>query len=214
MNGKLGVRHLSCVALAALALALAGCGDDGGGGGAASSDQGATEGAKKAPTLEASKGAKGKVTMCAGKDTSGALTEAIKLFNKQHAADGLKVEILELAADATAVRDQFIQRAQAKSADCDVLQADIIWIAEFAQQQWLMDLSDYAKPRTGEFIDSTISSLRLRRQALGAPAGHRRRPALPPHRPGARRAGDMAGALRAGREGTTASPTRARRTRA
>ena len=29
--------------------------------------------------------------MCAGKDTSGALTEAIKLFNKEHEADGLKV---------------------------------------------------------------------------------------------------------------------------
>ena len=74
------------VAGAAGVLALAGCGDDGGGGGAASTDQGATEGAKKAPTLDASKGAKGTITMCAGKDTSGALTEAIKLFNKQHAA--------------------------------------------------------------------------------------------------------------------------------
>jgi multiple sugar transport system substrate-binding protein len=95
--------------------------------------------------------------MCAGKDTSGALTEAIKLFNKQHAADGLKVEKFELAADATEVRSQFIQRAEAKSADCDVLQADIIWIAEFAQQKWLMDLSDYANARKGEFIDSTMS---------------------------------------------------------
>ena len=165
MHGKFGVRHLSCAALAALA--LAGCGDDGGS--AASSDQGATEGAKKAPTLDASKGAKGKVTMCAGKDTSGALTEAIKLFNKQHAADGLKVEMLELAADATAVRDQFIQRAQAKSADCDVLQADIIWIAEFAQQRWLLDLSDYAKARKDEFIDSTISSFDYDGKLWGLP---------------------------------------------
>ncbi len=165
MHCKFGVRHLSCAALAALA--LAGCGDDGGG--AASSDQGMTEGAKKAPTLDASKGAKGKVTMCAGKDTSGALTEAIKLFNKQHAADGLKVEILELAADATAVRDQFIQRAQAKSADCDVLQADIIWIAEFAQQKWLLDLSDYANARKGEFIKSTISSFDYDGKLWGLP---------------------------------------------
>ena len=156
MNGKLGVRHLSCAALAALA--LAGCGDDGGSGGAASTDQGATEGAKKAPALDASKSAKGTITMCAGKDTSGALTEAIALFNKQHAADGVKVKLFELAADATAVREQFIQRAQAKSADCDVLQADIIWIAEFAQQKWLMDLTDYATPRKGEFIPSTLAS--------------------------------------------------------
>ena len=54
--------------------------------------------------------------MCAGKDTSGALTEAIKLFNKPSTRpDGVKVKKLELAADATEVRNQFIQRAQAKS---------------------------------------------------------------------------------------------------
>ena len=75
-------------------------------------DRGREEGARRSTRR---KGAKGTVTMCAGKDTSGALTEAIELFNKQHAADGLKVEKLELAADATEVRNQFIQRAQAKS---------------------------------------------------------------------------------------------------
>ena len=96
--------------------------------------------------------------MCAGKDTSGALTEAIKLFNKEHEADGLKVVKRELATDATEVRNQFIQRAQAKSDECDVLQSDIIWTAEFAQQGWIMDLSDYAKPRKDEFIESTLSS--------------------------------------------------------
>ena len=161
--------HIRAVVLMVGVLALAGCGDDGGSGGAASTDQGATEGAKKAPTLDAAKSAKGTITMCAGKDTSGALTEAIALFNKQHAADGVKVKILELAADATAVRDQFIQRAQAKSADCDVLQADIIWIAEFAQQKWLLDLTDYATARKGEFIPSTLSSFDYDGKLWGLP---------------------------------------------
>jgi multiple sugar transport system substrate-binding protein len=156
MSGKIGFRHLSCAALAALA--LAGCGDDGGSGAGSSTQQGTTKDAKKAPTLDAAEGAKGTVTMCAGKDTSGALTEAIELFNKQHEADGLKVVKRELAADATEVRNQFIQRAQAKSDECDVLQSDIIWTAEFAQQGWIMDLSDYAKPRKDEFIPSTLSS--------------------------------------------------------
>ena len=149
------IKHLCGVALAALA--LAGCGDEGGGAGE-SAAQGTTEGAKKAPTLDAAQGAKGTVEMCAGKDTSGALTEAIKLFNKEHEADGLKVVKRELATDATEVRNQFIQRAQAKSDECDVLQSDIIWTAEFAQQDWIMDLSDYANPRKDEFIPSTLSS--------------------------------------------------------
>jgi trehalose/maltose transport system substrate-binding protein len=149
-------RRCSCVVLTALL--VAGCGDDGGAGGAASPDQGATEGAKRAPTLEAAKDATGTVTMCAGKDTSGALTDAIERFNKAHAAEGLKVVKQELAADANEVRNQFIQRAQARSPECDVLQADIIWIAEFAQQKWLLDLSDYANARKHEFIPSTLSS--------------------------------------------------------
>jgi multiple sugar transport system substrate-binding protein len=149
-------------------LALAGCGDDGGGSGADSS-QPSTEDAKKAPTLEAAEGAKGTVTMCAGKDTSGALTEAIKLFNKEHEADGLKVVKRELATDATEVRNQFIQRAQAKSDECDVLQSDIIWTAEFAQQGWIMDLSDYATPRKDEFIPSTLSSYDFDGKLWGLP---------------------------------------------
>ena len=140
--------------LAALVVLATGCGDSESGGGG-SSDQGLTDGAKKAPSLADAKDAKGEVTMCAGKDTSGALTEAIKLFNKEH--PGLTVKKFELAADATEVRNQFIQRAQAKSPECDVLQGDIIWTAEFAQQKWIMDLSDYMADRKAEFIPSTLA---------------------------------------------------------
>ena len=78
----------------------------------------------------------------------------IKRFNKDH--PGLTVKKFELAADATEVRNQFIQRAQAKSPECDVLQGDIIWTAEFAQQKWIMDLSDYMEDRKSEFIPSTL----------------------------------------------------------
>ena len=163
-------RRRLAVAVTVGVLAVAGCGDDGGGGGAGGSEeQGTTDGAKKAPTLDAAKGGKGTVTMCAGKDTSGALTEAIKLFNKEHEADGIKVVKRELATDATEVRNQFIQRAQAKSDECDVLQSDIIWTAEFAQQGWIMDLSDYAGPRKDEFIESTLSSYDYDGKVWGLP---------------------------------------------
>jgi multiple sugar transport system substrate-binding protein len=161
--------HRRAVVLVVGVLALAGCGDDGGSGGAASTGQGATEGAKKAPTLDASKSAKGTITMCAGKDTSGALTEAIKHFNAKYASQGVKVKLLELAADATEVRNQYIQRAQARSPECDVLQSDIIWIAEFAQQKWLLDLSDYANARKDEFIPSTMSSFDYDGKLWGLP---------------------------------------------
>ena len=153
-------------ALVALAMVVAGCGDSGEGG-SAPSEQGMTDGAKKAPTLAEADGAKGEVTMCAGKDTTGALTQAIEMFNKEH--PGLKVKKFELAADATEVRNQAIQRLQAKQAECDVIQADIIWIAEFAQQKWLMDLTDYMTERKAEFIPSTLAPFDYDGKLWGAP---------------------------------------------
>ena len=56
------------------------------------------------------------------------------------------------------MRNQFIQRQQAKLPDCDVLQSDIIWTAEFAQQKWLLDMTEYVDARKGEFIPSTLAS--------------------------------------------------------
>ena len=158
---------LTVAALMALAMLVAGCGDSESGGGGGSSEEGLTDGAKKAPTLEESKDAKGTVTMCAGKDTSGALTKAIALFNKEH--PGLTVKKFELAADATEVRNQFIQRAQAKSPECDVLQSDIIWTAEFAQQKWLLDITDYLTDRKDEFIPSTLASYDYDGKLWGVP---------------------------------------------
>jgi multiple sugar transport system substrate-binding protein len=150
-------------------LALLGCGDDSGSDGGPPAQAGSTEGAKAAPTLEESRDATGEVTVCAGKDTSGALTKAIKLFNERHADQRLKAEILELEEGADAVRQQFIQRAQAKSADCDVLQADIIWIAEFAQQKWLLDMTGYVSARQDEFIPSTLAPFRYDGKFWGVP---------------------------------------------
>ncbi len=148
-------------------LLVAGCGDDSGSSSGGTPEKGLTDGAKKAPTLAEAKGAKGEVTICAGKDTSGALTEAIKRFNEDN--PGLTVKKFELASDATEVRNQFIQRAQAKSPECDLLQTDIIWTAEFAQQKWIMDVSDYMADRKDEFIPSTLASFDYDGKLWGVP---------------------------------------------
>jgi multiple sugar transport system substrate-binding protein len=152
-----------CVAL------LGACGEDSESDGGAPAQAGSTEGSKKAPTLEESRDATGEVTVCAGKDTSGALTEAIKLFNDRYGSQGLEAKKLELEEGADEVRNQFVQRAQAKSEDCDVLQADIIWIAEFAQQQWLLDMTDYVAARKDEFIPSTLAPFHYDGKYWGVP---------------------------------------------
>jgi multiple sugar transport system substrate-binding protein len=161
-------RGLATALLASMALFGAACGGDddegdggtGAGSGAAEST-GATEGAKKAPALDAAKSAKGNVTYCTGKDTSGAQKESVKLFNEKFSSQGLRAKLLEFPESADEQRNQFIQRQEAKSGECDIFYSDVIWTAEFASQKWLMDMSEYVNARKGEFIPSTLETIKF-----------------------------------------------------
>jgi multiple sugar transport system substrate-binding protein len=133
--------------IAALAVALAGCGgsgDDDSGGGAAD--------AEKVTQAKAS----GNVTWCIGKDTSGAFGTVVDNFNKEN--PDANVKLLELPEAADQQREQQIQRLQAKSDECDVLGMDVIWTAEYAAQGWLQDITDAVEKRKDEFVPSTIET--------------------------------------------------------
>ena len=99
---------------------------------AAAPATGTVEGAKAAPTLEEARDAKGNVTFCAGKDTSGGYAARVERFNERYADQGLEAELLEFPEGSDNQREQAVQRLEARSPECDVYQADIIWIAEFA----------------------------------------------------------------------------------
>jgi multiple sugar transport system substrate-binding protein len=142
--------------LAAVALALAACGDDESGRPATDAERGSTEGAQKAPSIEQARDATGKITFCAGKDTTGGYTHAVERFNERYADQGLKAELLEFPEGSDNQREQAVTRLEARSPECDVYQADVIWIAELAQQHWALDLSDYVATRADEFIPSTL----------------------------------------------------------
>jgi multiple sugar transport system substrate-binding protein len=155
------------LAVLACAFGVVACGgDDSGGGSSGSSSTGATKGAK---TLDASSmdGAKGNVTYCAGKDTSGDLKEGIKKFNAQ--GNGITAKLLEFPESADEQRNQFIQRQRAKSGECDGFEADVVWTAEFANQKWLMDMTDYVNSRKDEFVPSTLESVTYDGKIWGAP---------------------------------------------
>ena len=49
----------------------------------------------------------------------------------------MKVDLLEFSTSADEQRTQFVQRQEAKSGECDVFYADVIWTAEFASQKWI-----------------------------------------------------------------------------
>jgi len=160
----------------ALALFAAACGSDddkgsAGGGGAGTSTQAptATKGVKKAPTLADSKSAKGSVTYCLGKDTSGAQVESVKQFNAKFKAQGLSAKLLEFPTSADEQRNQFVQREEAKSPECDVFLSDVIWTAEFAQQKWLLDMTDYVNERKADFIPSTLETIHFDNKYFGVP---------------------------------------------
>ena len=165
---------LLCAALACGVFVTA-CGSSssssGGSSGGSSSSQsqsGQTNGAKVIdPKLEAS--AKGTVTYCQGKDTSGNAHYMIQQFNKKYGAQGLKAKLFEFPASADEQRNQFIQRQQAKSGDCDVFSSDVIWTAEFASQKWLYDLTPYMQAKKAEYIQAPIETATYDGKIWGAP---------------------------------------------
>ena len=171
-------KRFATALVVALAMFVVACGgsDNGGGstsggGGAASTaaqDTGVTKGVKKAPTVAASQNAKGNVTFCLGKDTSGNQTAAVKAFNAKY-GPGLTAKLLEFPTSADEQRNQFVQRQEAKSPECDVFFSDVIWTAEFAAQKWLLDMTDTVNERKGDFIPSTLETIHFDNKYFGVP---------------------------------------------
>ena len=143
-------------------------------------------------------GAKGTVTYCQGKDTAGNAHEMIDLFNEKYESQGLTAKLVEFPASADEQRNQFIQRQQAKSGDCDVFSSDVIWTAEFASQKWLYDMTPYIEAQGSDYIDATIETVTYDEQDLGRAGDHRRGVHVLPHGPGPGGPGDVAGDLRQG----------------
>jgi multiple sugar transport system substrate-binding protein len=113
--------------------------------------------------------AKGTVTYCQGKDTSGNAHWMIDAFNKKYSSQGLTAKLNEFPASADEQRNQFIQRQQAKSGDCDVFSSDVIWTAEFASQKWLYDLTPYMNTKKSEYIQAPIETATYDGKIWGAP---------------------------------------------
>src|SRR3954452_11333084 len=173
-----GRKGFAAALIASAALFVAACGGDdnnnssGGSGTGTSAGQkstGATSGVAKAPTVADSKGATGTVTYCTGKDTSGGQKASVTEFNKLNASTGLKARLLEFPESADEQRNQFIQRQEAKSGECDIFYSDVVWTAEFASQKWLLDRADYVNPSKAGFIPSTLSTIQFDGKYFGAP---------------------------------------------
>jgi multiple sugar transport system substrate-binding protein len=152
---------------------VAACGGDsssGGGssGGGSSESTGQTKGAKVID-VKSMDGAKGTVNYCQGKDTAGSAHYMIDQFNKKYSGQGLTAKLVEFPASADEQRNQFIQRQQAKSGDCDVFSSDVIWTAEFASQKWLYDLTPYMNTKKADYIQAPIETATYDGKIWGSP---------------------------------------------
>ena len=98
---------------------------------------------------------RGPITFATGKDTSGKLKEFLEKWNKDHADE--KVTLVELPESADEQRSQFINNAQAKSDAYTVLGLDVVWTAEFAAQQWVVELPE-DKFKLDKLIPSTVDT--------------------------------------------------------
>ena len=193
-------RALVALLLLPLLLVVA-CGDDSDSGGSTPTGGGGDSG----PAIEGAKvvdpasmdSAKGDITFCTGKDTTGSKTAGVKAFNA--ANPDMNVKMTEFPESADEQRNQFVQRQEAKSSECDVFYSDVIWTAEFAVQKWLYDMTPYVESRKDEFIPSTFDTATYQDKVWGVP--HKTNAGFLYYRTDEvdNAAGDLAGRLQAGR---------------
>jgi multiple sugar transport system substrate-binding protein len=134
---------------AAAALALSSCGgsepEEEGGGGAE---------------------ARGPITYAQGKDTTGKLKPILDDWNTQHPNE--KVTFLELPEAADEQRNAMVQNFQAKSDAYDVVAADVIWTAEFAAREWVVEL-DMAKYGGDTILQPAVETGKYEDKLYAAP---------------------------------------------
>jgi multiple sugar transport system substrate-binding protein len=146
---------------------VAACGSSSGGGGG--SGGGKITGAKVINPNSMNKPPKGTIHYCVGKDTTGISHDLVKQFNDKYGSQGYKVVLTEFPASADQQRQQFIQRQQAKSNDCDVFSSDVIWTAEFASQHWLYDMTPYINKAKSKYIAAPLQTVHYGGKYWGIP---------------------------------------------
>ncbi|GAA1700527.1 ABC transporter substrate-binding protein [Fodinicola feengrottensis] len=134
----------------AAALILSACG---GGGGGTSQNSDALTGT-------------GPITLVQGKDTSGNRHNQIDAWNKMHPDQ--KVTLIELPEDADTQRQQMVQNFTAKTATFSVVDVDVVWVAEFAANQWIEQLPEAQIP-TSSYLAPTLETAKYFNKLYAVP---------------------------------------------
>jgi len=104
-------------------------------------------------------GSSGNLVFAMGRDTSGTLGPLVEEFNKQNKGN-FKVTYREMPTDTGQYFDKLQTEFQAGQSDIDVIGGDIIWAAQFAANQWVVDLSDrFPKSDQSKYLPAPIEGL-------------------------------------------------------
>lgn len=153
LAGRLNRRDFLKVSGAGLAgatlLGVAGCG---GGGGPEEADDGSII-----------------ITFAMGPDDTGTREGLIEQFNEDHKGE-YRVNQRLMPTDTGAYFDQLRTQFQAGGGDIDLIGGDVIWPAQFAANDWIVDLSDrFTEDMRADFLEGPIESNTYEGAIYGVP---------------------------------------------
>ena len=128
--------------ISVIAMALTGC----------SSGGGAPDTAGAAASLSAH----GPITYVQGKDNSNVVRPLVDKWNAAHPDE--KVTFKEQSDKADQQHDDLVQHFQAKDANYDVVDVDVVWTAEFAAKGWLQALTGKMAIDTSKLLKPTVAT--------------------------------------------------------
>ncbi|MDP9882967.1 multiple sugar transport system substrate-binding protein [Sinomonas atrocyanea] len=147
MRNRTFSRYASPLAAASvLVLALSACSGGSSGGG------GSNGGGDAANNLDG----RGPITYVQGKDNSNVVRPLVDKWNAAHPDQ--KVTFKEQSDQADQQHDDLVQHFQAKDANYDVVDVDVVWTAEFAAKGWLQPLKDKTAIDTSAMLPATVKT--------------------------------------------------------
>ncbi len=99
----------------------------------------------------------GPISMAIGKDVSGMRPKEVAEWNKSHPDE--QVTLIELPDSADQQREQLLQYAQIKSEKVAIMRLDAVWTAEFAANQYVVEIPSDAIDMSG-YLPQTMDTVK------------------------------------------------------
>jgi multiple sugar transport system substrate-binding protein len=138
--------------IAAIGLAMTGC---------------STASAGSSNPAQAGLSERGPITYVQGKDNSNVVRPLVDKWNSAHPDE--KVTFKEQSDQADQQHDDLVQHFQAKDANYDVVDVDVVWTAEFAAKGWLQPLTGSMAIDTSKLLAPTVATATYNGTLYAAP---------------------------------------------